>query len=338
LTTIPLPSQATDTLSLVQQQHALELEAQEYARERFKLKVQQDEARAYCSATPYGKVILDRTLEAVTLCITKQLSKIAAGHPSEYGAELEATKLHEFPPEKLALIACKTLLDMAKLPIPKNSFTAIVRSIGNRAYHEMCLILFEKAHPQEMTWAIRDHNKLRKGYTNRWKDFQARFKDVEWEPPRISQQTAVHLGAWLLNRFQEVTDGKYIDEQIRWLGKKKVVLLFTTSHFDELRLGILALRTPFRSPNLNRSTLQEALADFPRLAFRLEADLDLRSDGLTVRRIATRKPVGGVVPDEEGGAHRFQQRRLTSFVGLDDDVEPVGQPVEHEGVAVFAEV
>ena len=106
----------------------------------------------------------------------------------------------------------------------------------------------------------------------------------------------------------------------------------------QLRLGILALRTPVRSPNLNRSTFQEALADFPRLAFRLEADLDLRSDGLTVRRIATRKPVGGVVPDEEGSAHRFQQRRLAGLVGLDDDVEPVGQPVEYEGVAVSAEV
>ena len=106
----------------------------------------------------------------------------------------------------------------------------------------------------------------------------------------------------------------------------------------QLCLGILALRTPVRSPNLNRSTFQEALADFPRLTFRLEADLDLRSDGLTVRRIATRKPVGGVVPDEEGGAHRFQQRRLAGFVGLDDDVQPIGQPVEHEGVAVFAKV
>jgi hypothetical protein len=104
----------------------------------------------------------------------------------------------------------------------------------------------------------------------------------------------------------------------------------------QLRLGILALRTPVRSPNLDRSTFRKRLLT-SRLAFRLEADLDLRGDGLTVRRIATRKPVGGVVPDEEG-AHRFQQRRLTSFVGLDDDVEPIPSAVEHEGVAVFAEV
>ena len=106
----------------------------------------------------------------------------------------------------------------------------------------------------------------------------------------------------------------------------------------QLCLGILALRTPVRSPNLNRSTFQEALADCPRLPFRLEADLDLRGHSLAVRRIAPRKPVGGVVPDEEGGAHCFQQRRLAGLVGLDDDVEPVGQPVKHEGVAVFAEV
>lgn len=105
----------------------------------------------------------------------------------------------------------------------------------------------------------------------------------------------------------------------------------------ESGFGLFALRFSLWPRDLDRGAPQEPLGDRPRCTVGLERHLDLRPDRLAIGGEGLGELVLGPMAHEEGCPQRLEQCRFSGFVGLDDDVEAIGQAFDRHRLAKLAE-
>src|SRR3546814_10576411 len=76
----------------------------------------------------------------------------------------------------------------------------------------------------------------------------------------------------------------------------------------------------------------------PRRAIHIKSDLDLWTNRIAMWGEGLGQLIARVEADEEGRAQGFEKRRLARFIRLDNDVEAVGKPLDHDGRAEFPEI
>src|SRR3546814_7537174 len=70
----------------------------------------------------------------------------------------------------------------------------------------------------------------------------------------------------------------------------------------------------------------------------VETDLDFWRDRLAIRRKTLSELILRGMADEESRTQGLKDRGFPTLVGLDDDVEPLAQPFDRQGLAELAEI
>ncbi len=108
--------------------------------------------------------------------------------------------------------------------------------------------------------------------------------------------------------------------------------------FLQLLLRFIAGRAPRRTFQHDLGLLQEALLHAPGLAADLEGELHHRRDLVAVRAERLDALAFRAMALEQHGAQRFQHGRLARLVALADQIQPVVETGEVDGLPELAEV
>src|SRR3546814_13337711 len=82
----------------------------------------------------------------------------------------------------------------------------------------------------------------------------------------------------------------------------------------------------------------DLLGDFPAVGANVETDLDFWRDRLAIRRKTLSELILRGMADEESRTQGLKDRGFPTLVGLDDDVEPLAQPFDRQGLAELADI
>jgi hypothetical protein len=84
--------------------------------------------------------------------------------------------------------------------------------------------------------------------------------------------------------------------------------------------------------------LRKRFAIFQLSKANIETDFDFWRDRLAIRRKTLGELILRGMADEESRPQGLKDRGFPTLVGLDDDVEPLAQPFDRQGLAELAEI
>jgi DNA-directed RNA polymerase len=229
----------------IARQLAMELAMDQEGQSRLQSRTRQAEARAYASATIYGKKALEAHLGGVAELIGQRLGRISNGIAGQ-DYRLIAERIGSADAKVLALLAMKTCLDtlgMAGGQVtkmtgkPLMTYTNLTGAIGRAVQTELRLQHYKSQDP-ELFRAVTRGFHASTGTRQKATVYKLRFnrEGIEWQTwsPTISTR----IGAWLLDCLQRRTG--WISTDLTGTGyKNRVLMVRFSKEFMHLKERIM---------------------------------------------------------------------------------------------------